>query len=190
MYYNGNSGTFRCYGNGAWDSCVSYVRWSNILDPVANLNLYLNLLERGKLEKRAEYMTVLRQQAARLTQLIEDILDLSRLEAGAAQAVFESLDLNELAAQVVSAQRPVAQAKGLVFHFEPEENLPTIRGGANLVTRESPTGERYSSPGITGAPGYRLVGPWPGSQALDLCDPDRHHPDWPGLFYPDPGRLS
>ena len=103
--------------------------------PVTNLNLYLNLLERGKLEKRAEYMSVLRQQAARLTQLIEDILDLSRLEEGVTQAKFESLDLHELAAQVVAALRPGAEAKGLTFHFDPEENLPTIRGVANQLTR-------------------------------------------------------
>ncbi len=103
--------------------------------PVMNLNLYLNLLERGKPEKRAEYMTVLRQQAARLADLIEDILDLSRVEVGAAQAGFELLDLNAVIASVVVAQRPGAEAKGLALNFAPQVNLPSVRGAANQLTR-------------------------------------------------------
>ena len=47
--------------------------------PVTNLKLHLELLERGKPEKRAQYMTTLKQQADQLAQLIEDILSLSRL---------------------------------------------------------------------------------------------------------------
>ncbi len=45
--------------------------------PVTNLRLYLGLLERGKPEKRAEYMAVLWEQADRLTHLVENILNLT-----------------------------------------------------------------------------------------------------------------
>lgn len=48
--------------------------------PVTNLSFYLNLLEHGRLDKRADYLRVLRTETANLTQLIEDTLDLSRLE--------------------------------------------------------------------------------------------------------------
>jgi PAS domain S-box-containing protein len=104
--------------------------------PVTNLNLYLDLLERGKPEKRPGYMAMVREQAARLTQLIEDILDLSRLDASAGKITFEPLDLNELVARVVDAQRPGAEAKGLALHFESSaDNLPAIRGAASQLTQ-------------------------------------------------------
>jgi PAS domain S-box-containing protein len=103
--------------------------------PVTNLNLYLNLLERGKLEKRGEYLAILHQQAARLAQLIEDILDLSQMEVGAAQALLEPLDLNALAAPVIIAQRPSAEAKGLALNFVPQADLPGVRGAASQLMR-------------------------------------------------------
>lgn len=104
--------------------------------PVTNLNLYLDLLERGKPEKRPGYMVMVREQAARLTQLIEDILDLSRLDASAGKVAFEPLDLNDLVARVVAAQRPSAEAKGLALNFESSAgNLPAIRGAASQLTQ-------------------------------------------------------
>ena len=48
--------------------------------PQANIKLYLRLLERGKPEKYAEYMQTLHREVARLEKMIDDLLDLSRLD--------------------------------------------------------------------------------------------------------------
>jgi PAS domain S-box-containing protein len=96
--------------------------------PVTNLSLYLNLLERGKSEKRESYLAVLKEQAARLASLVEDILDLSRLERDMAQTTFSPVDLNEIAGQVVAAHQAQAERAGLALTFEPASNLPLARG--------------------------------------------------------------
>ena len=48
--------------------------------PITSMSLYIELLEHGKPEKRDLYITRLGQQLARLRAMIEEILDLSRLE--------------------------------------------------------------------------------------------------------------
>ncbi len=103
--------------------------------PTTNLNLYLNLMEHGKPEKRAYYLTTLKQQAGRLAGLIEDILDLSRLEQESAQVVFSPVDLNEVVGQVVTAHQPRAEAAGLRLTFEPGDDLPAVRGEPGRLMR-------------------------------------------------------
>lgn len=103
--------------------------------PVTNLGLYLNLLERGRPEKRAQYMTVLQEQTVRLAQLIEDILDLSRLERDRERLVFEPVDLNTLADRVITAQLPRAEAASLRLTFDPDLDLPPVRGETNRLTQ-------------------------------------------------------
>jgi hypothetical protein len=101
--------------------------------PVTALRLQLDMLERGSVERRAHYLSMLRQQTDLLTRLIEDILDLSRLERDKAEAQFAPVDLNALAEQVVSAQQPRAAAAGLRLAFEPEARLPPALGAANQL---------------------------------------------------------
>ena len=103
--------------------------------PVTNLSLYLNLLERGKSEKRESYIAVLKEQAARLAALVENILDLSRLERDMAQTTFSPVDLNEIAGQVVAAHQAWAGRAGLTLTFEPASNLPLARGEPRQLTQ-------------------------------------------------------
>ncbi len=103
--------------------------------PVANLKLYAELLESGKPEKRDHYMKVLREQADRQAQLVEDILNLSRLEIGGSKTPFEPVDLNALARQVVEAHRPAAEAAGLRLTFTPNPGLQPVRGAPNQLAQ-------------------------------------------------------
>lgn len=104
--------------------------------PIANLKLYIDLLERGKPEKRTEYLTVLHQQIRRVTGLVDDILDLSRLEQRKLQGVtFEAVKLNEVIEQVVLAHQPRAEADGLTLTFAPARGLPSVRGDANQLAQ-------------------------------------------------------
>jgi PAS domain S-box-containing protein len=96
--------------------------------PITALSLNVDLLEYGKPEKREQYMHVIRQQVRRVVQLIEDILNLSRLELGADKVRFGSVALNSLTAQVVAVHQPTAEAKNLTLTFAPYADLPAVRG--------------------------------------------------------------
>lgn len=97
--------------------------------PVTNLIMYLDLLQAGNPDKVEKYLTVLKDQAGRLAQLIESILDLSRLEVDAAKpADWESVDLSHLVEQIVLAQIPRAEMLGLQLMYRLSRDLPPVRG--------------------------------------------------------------
>lgn len=101
--------------------------------PIANLNLYLDLLDRGRAERRESYMAVLREQTERLTQLIEDILDLTRLELNQKTIPWESVNLNNLVRQVFTAHALRAEASGLRLRMELAPELPPLPGNPNQI---------------------------------------------------------
>jgi PAS domain S-box-containing protein len=104
--------------------------------PVTNMGLFAELLERGKPEKKNEYMQVLKTEISQLMRMIEDILDLSRLEVGKLKrTTFTDLDLNLLSEQVVAAHSPLAEEGGLDLIFEPGDNLSFVYGEQNQIAR-------------------------------------------------------
>ena len=103
--------------------------------PITNLALYLELLEHARPEKQGHYLTVLKNQTKRLIQLVEDILNLSRLEAGKDALIFSPVDLNAITRQVAVAHRLRAQEGGLLLAFEPAPDLPPILGDPNQLTQ-------------------------------------------------------
>lgn len=101
--------------------------------PVTSLMLYLSLLERGKSDKRAQYLVNAQRQAERMKQLIEDILDLSRLARDKAELMLAPVDLNAVLEQAVVAQQPHAEAAALTLMFTPAANLTLIQGDINRL---------------------------------------------------------
>jgi signal transduction histidine kinase len=96
--------------------------------PITNLNLYLDLLEQGRPERRDHYWTVLRKQANRLSQLIEGILSLSQLQIERDALSLAPVDFNELVAQVIAAYTVEVEAAGLALIFAPDPQLPLVEG--------------------------------------------------------------
>jgi signal transduction histidine kinase len=103
--------------------------------PVANLKLHLQLLERGRPEMRDQYSRVLNQQADRLAQLIDDILNLSRLELGRNRITLGWVSLNHLVNQVVDSHRPGAEMAGLTLTFIPNEDELLTLGDVNQLAQ-------------------------------------------------------
>ncbi|MBE2223350.1 MAG: GAF domain-containing protein [Anaerolineae bacterium] len=120
--------------------------------PVTNLKLYLDLLDHKGAASLDQYLPVLQKQVDRLGQLIQDILNLSRLELGHAKLEFDLLDLNALVTEVVVAHELRAQAKELILRFEPDDALPLILGERNqlaqVVTNLVVNAINYSFEGI------------------------------------------
>ena len=77
--------------------------------PIASMRLLAESLERGKIEgeaKQREYFSLLVQESRRLSMLIENVLDFSRIERGGKQYEFEAADLDALALDTVRLMSP------------------------------------------------------------------------------------
>jgi PAS domain S-box-containing protein len=103
--------------------------------PIANLKLHVELLEHGRPEKHDHYLTVVKQQARRLGQLVDDILNLSRLEMGRQRVMFGPVDLNFVVEQIVAAHQPRAESSGLALSFVPLAELQPVRGEVNQLAQ-------------------------------------------------------
>ncbi len=74
--------------------------------------------------KQLEFAKTIHSSGKDLLTIINDILDLSKVQAGKMDVNFEKLNLSELAKYVDRTFRAVATQKGLNFKFEIEDGLP------------------------------------------------------------------
>ncbi|CAN5561689.1 hypothetical protein BH11ACT6_BH11ACT6_24380 [soil metagenome] len=77
----------------------------------------------------AEWSRLVRTEAERLTRLIEDLLDLSRLEAGKAKIVSKAFALRRMVDDVIQVSRFKAEAKGLKLNASVDPNISDWRTG-------------------------------------------------------------
>ncbi len=79
-------------------------------------------------EKQSYYLSRVKFNTERLTRMINDLLDLSRMEAGRVEFNADSLALQELVADVVEAVQPLADEKGITIHHAVTAELPPLVG--------------------------------------------------------------
>jgi signal transduction histidine kinase len=101
--------------------------------PATNLSLYLDLMERGRPERREQYTAVLRRQIGRLITMIEDILNLSRLDMDKIEWQIVSLDVNEVIRQVAANRQPETETT-LSPTLELRKNIPPILGDRKQIS--------------------------------------------------------
>jgi len=100
--------------------------------PITNLSLYLDLLTRGKPERREQYTAVLRQQVDRLTTIIEDILNISRLDMGKIKLNILPLDVNKVVQQLVR-QFEDKISEDVTLLTELHDDMPFILGDETQI---------------------------------------------------------
>ena len=75
------------------------------------------------------HVQVFRESGQSLKTLINDLLDLSKIEAGRFDVDSEPFSLTDLLARLCALMRPLAEQKGLRFEFESANDVPdTVRG--------------------------------------------------------------
>ncbi|MEI8288133.1 MAG: ATP-binding protein [Verrucomicrobiota bacterium] len=90
--------------------------------PIASVRLMAENLEGDKIhdpEKQKEYFRFIGQECRRLSSLIENVLDFSRIEQGRKQYEFEPTDLMALTRTTVQLMEPYAMEKGVRLEFHP-----------------------------------------------------------------------
>jgi signal transduction histidine kinase len=95
--------------------------------PIASVRLMAENLERGKIsgvEKQNEYFRFIVQECRRLSSLIENVLDFSRIEQGRKQYEFEPTNLVALLATTVKLMQPCAEEKSVKLELNPALRTP------------------------------------------------------------------
>lgn len=86
--------------------------------PLMGLQGYIYILQNGKdlpEQEKQNYLKLMSESAQNLSVLLEDVLDVSRLEAGMASIQKQPVDLKNLIREVLDTVRPSAEQKGLTL---------------------------------------------------------------------------
>lgn len=97
--------------------------------PLALIRLFAETLEMGRVpneERARQYYRVISKESQRLTQLINNILDFSRIEAGRKEYTFQQTDLKKVVDDVVEAYRFQIEQQGFELEVEVSDDLPAV----------------------------------------------------------------
>lgn len=99
--------------------------------PLTAIRGYLSMLTEGDFGKipgkQKEVVEILEKSSTRLIELIKNLLDISRIEAGRLELKLEQVDLVQMAKELVQDLMPNAMAKELQLEFhEPQQPVPNV----------------------------------------------------------------
>lgn len=98
--------------------------------PLTSIRMFADMLAEGRVDERerqGKYLRIISAESARLTRLINNVLDFARMERGAPAAERRPCDLVEIVREVVETCRPHLENVGAALAFEMNaESLPVI----------------------------------------------------------------
>jgi signal transduction histidine kinase len=106
--------------------------------PLALIRLYAETLELGRIttrEKKHEYYKIIRKESERLTGLINNILDFSRIEAGHKEYEFRDTDIADLVRNTLDSYRYQIEQQGFTLKEEIDGSLPTVCVDREAIAR-------------------------------------------------------
>jgi signal transduction histidine kinase len=107
--------------------------------PMTSINGYATLLRQGAVgpltEKQQHFLDIISRNVSRLSMLINDLLDVSRIESGKVKLVLEEVNLASLAQDVVETLTVSAQRKGLRLVLTAPPNLPPVKADWGCITQ-------------------------------------------------------
>jgi signal transduction histidine kinase len=106
--------------------------------PLSLIRLYAETLEMGRLksaDKYQEYYSIIRKESERLTALINNILDFSRIEAGRKEYEFRQTDMRELVRNTLDSYRYQIEQSGFAFEEKIAEDVPSLSVDREAMAR-------------------------------------------------------
>ncbi len=107
--------------------------------PMTSIKGYTDLLCRETIgpltDQQSHFLNVIHRNADRLTSLINDLLDVSRIESGKVQLNLEKIRLIDLVEQVVETMLIPAQNKGLTLSMHSPPALPDVLADWDRITQ-------------------------------------------------------
>ncbi len=105
--------------------------------PVTPIKGYLDLIiqDKNATEQIKKWANVSLRNAERLLKLVNDILDVSRLDSDTMRFEMEKLDTSAFLKEVAEDMKPAIVGKNLKFIVDIPKNLPSIMGDRNRLSQ-------------------------------------------------------
>lgn len=98
--------------------------------PMTNLKWSIDLLMSGELgeigKEQIEYFKILRENVGRMTELVKDLLTVSRIEEGSLLVKKERVSLEQIIKDLILRFKPLALASNVEVKLEVQNELPEI----------------------------------------------------------------
>jgi two-component system phosphate regulon sensor histidine kinase PhoR len=104
--------------------------------PLAGIKAMVETLRSGAIGDRAaaeDFLARIDEEVDRLTQLVAELTELSRIETGKAELRLDTVDLNTLIGEAVNQLSPQAERQHLTVKMELAPDLPPVRADAGRV---------------------------------------------------------
>lgn len=104
--------------------------------PLSSMRAFLEMLLDGDIdgeEERHEHIQKILDETERLTQLVQNLLNLSRLESGVTRMEREPIAIDEVVDHLRQVVTPLAEARHQTMLFEVSEFLPPVMGDRTLL---------------------------------------------------------
>jgi len=108
--------------------------------PLASIQMFSEMLLDGRVasdERRRAYYRLLAGETGRLTALVDNVLDLGRIERGERVYDLAPLDLDSVLAEAVELFAPVASSDGIVVAYERSAQSVPILGDKEALVQAS-----------------------------------------------------
>jgi signal transduction histidine kinase len=122
--------------------------------PLTSIRMFSELLAEGRVAdqtKQRSYLNIITAEAARLTRLINNVLDFSRMERGEKKYNFQPCDLVEVVRAAAQTFRPHLEAGGFKFDCVLPNTAVPVRGDADalsqIIVNLLSNAEKYSNGG-------------------------------------------
>jgi signal transduction histidine kinase len=106
--------------------------------PLALIRLYAETLELGRIAgqgKQQEYYEIIRKESERLTSLINNILDFSRIESGKKEYTFRETNVADLVRSTLESYRFEIEQNGFEFEQKIDNDVPPLWVDREAIAR-------------------------------------------------------
>lgn len=106
--------------------------------PLTSIRMFSELLAEDRAEspeKRRKFLGIITAETARLTRLINNVLDFSRMERGEKKYDFKECDLSEIVTAAAESCRPHLEEAGFAFDCETPDDPISIRADQDALSQ-------------------------------------------------------
>lgn len=120
----------------AQDEFKEIVEFMNVVShelktPMAAIKGYAKLLQMGAggpvTEQQEQFLAVISNNVDRMARLVNDLLDVSRIETGRIRLEIQNVQLLDVINEVIELLQPQIESKRLNLRVEVEDNLPEVQ---------------------------------------------------------------